>query len=169
MTTHFSTPHLTHNPSTSAKRHPLCAFSLIEVLIAVAIAGIAFFAFTQAFFNTLKAMEGLKIESDNTQDIRFVRSQIINEPDLDTFEEGGEITTLDLGRVDWYAEVEETETVDLFRVRLIMEFENPDGEPFEQRENLFLLRPTWSDPIERSSLMSEAQKDIESEARRRDW
>ena len=68
------------------------------------------------------------------------------------------------------AEIEETETVDLFRLILDIEFENPDGEdPIAYNEVLYLLRPTWGDSFERSSLLSDVRKEIEDEARRRDW
>ncbi|MGC9449887.1 MAG: prepilin-type N-terminal cleavage/methylation domain-containing protein [Oceanipulchritudo sp.] len=144
-------------------------FSLIEVVIAIAIAGIAFFVLTETFFNVLLTLEGLESESDYQKDVRFVRRQIIQITDRDELEDGGEITTLDLGTADWYATLEATEIVDLFRVDLEIEFENPEGEPIDYLETLYLLRPTWSDPIESSAILSEARDRIEEENLRRDW
>lgn len=145
-------------------------FSLIETVIAVAIAGIAFFMLTETFFNVLLTLEDLESEADYQKDIRFVRSQIIRIADPDEVEEGGEITTLDLGEARWDAEIEPTDALDLFRLRLDIEFENPDGEPLQHSEDLFLLRPTWvEDGFERGELRADIQKQIEEEARHRDW
>lgn len=149
---------------------PRSGFSLIETVVAIAIAGIAFFMLTETFFNILLTLEQLESETDIQKDIRFVRSQVIAIADPDELEQGGEITTLDLGEARWDAEFEETETVDLFKLFLDIEFSNPQGEePLLYREELYLLRPTWGDSFERSSLLSEVRKEIEEEALRRDW
>lgn len=145
-------------------------FSLIETVIAVAIAGAAFFVLTETFFNVLLTLEGLESEADHQKDVRFVRSQIIQLSDRDELEEGGEIMTLDLGEARWEAEVESTAAVDLYQLRLGIEFENPDAEPIQHQEILYLLRPTWlDDSFERSEVRAEVQKVIEEKARRRDW
>ncbi|HKJ89856.1 MAG TPA: prepilin-type N-terminal cleavage/methylation domain-containing protein [Oceanipulchritudo sp.] len=145
-------------------------FSLIETVIAVAIAGAAFFVLTETFFNVLLTLESLESEADHQKDVRFVRSQIIQLSDRDELEEGGEIMTLDLGEARWEAEVESTSAVDLYQLRLEIEFENPDAEPIQHQEILYLLRPTWlDDSFERSEIRAEVQKVIEEKARRRDW
>lgn len=144
-------------------------FSLIETVIAVAIAGIAFFVLTETFFHVLLTLESLESQADYQKDVRFVRSQIVQLADRDEVEDGGIITTLDLGEADWEAEIEETDVTDLFELRLFIDFENPDAERIRYEEVLYLLRPTWSDPIDRSSLLEEARQNIENIARRRDW
>jgi prepilin-type N-terminal cleavage/methylation domain-containing protein len=145
-------------------------FSLIEAVIAIAIAGIAFFMLTETFFNVLLTLEKLEAESDYQKDVRFVRSQIIQIADPDEVEDGGEITTLNLGEAEWSAEIEPTETVDLFQLLLEIEFENPEGEePIPYSERLYLLRPTWGDSFERSALLDDVRKRIEDEAFDRDW
>ncbi|MFO7725805.1 MAG: prepilin-type N-terminal cleavage/methylation domain-containing protein [Oceanipulchritudo sp.] len=145
-------------------------FSLIETVIAVAIAGAAFFVLTETFFNVLLTLESLESEADHQKDVRFVRSQVIQLSERDELEEGGEIMTLDLGEARWQAEVESTSAVDLYRLRLEIEFENPDAESIQHQETLYLLRPTWlDDSFERSEVRAEVQKVIEEKARRRDW
>lgn len=131
------------------------AFTLVEALVALAIAGIAFAVLTASFANTLSALRLMSTEADRQADIRFVRSQAILEPDLQEFERGGDIETLDRGRASWRGEAEATDLPDLFRVRLFISLDNPDGRPIEHEETLLLLRPTWSDPIERSQALSE--------------
>ena len=151
------------------RRPPGAGFSLIEVVIAVAIAGLAFIVLTETFFNVLLTLEGLESESDYQKDVRFVRREIIRIAERDELEAGGEITTLDLGEARWEAEVEALDIVDLFKVDLEIEFENPVGEEILYRETLYLLRPTWSDPIESSAILSEARDRIEDQNLRRDW
>lgn len=155
----------------SAESNGNRAFTLIEVVIAIAIAGIAFTVLTQTFVNVLETLDSLESQSDREQHIRFVRSQVIATPDLDDFEQGDTIETLDFGTATWSATVEPTRIVDLFRARLTIEFANPDGEPFTFEETLLLLRPTWSsaDPIASSALLSEARTEIENAAMNRNW
>ncbi|MCC5807688.1 MAG: prepilin-type N-terminal cleavage/methylation domain-containing protein [Opitutales bacterium] len=149
---------------------PHAGFTLIEALIALAIAGLAFAVLTQSFANTLTALRLMEIEADRQGDIRFVRSIAIMEPDLDEFERGDTIETLDRGRATWRGMVEPTTVPDLFRVRLTIEFENPEGGlPIEHEETFFLLRPTWSDPVDRSSLLSEMKDSVEFERGFLDW
>ena len=149
---------------------PRDGFSLIETLVAVAIAGVAFFVLTETFFNVLLTLEGLESEADYQKDIRFVRSQVIQIADRDDLLEGGEITTLDLGEATWTADLEDTAVLDLFALDLSIRFENPQGDPFAHREQLYLLRPTWTeDGFDRSEKRSDIQRELESRDRRRDW
>ena len=110
-------------------KSPDSGFSLIEVVIAIAVAGISFFLLTETFFNILLTLDSLEAQSDYQKDVRFVRREIIQIADRDELEDGGEITTLDLGQAVWEVELEETEIVDLFNVDIFIEFENPEGEP----------------------------------------
>lgn len=155
-------------PATIRSRNS-SGFSLIEVVIAIAVAGIAFFVLTETFFNVLLTLDGLESQSDYQKDVRFVRREIVQIADRDELEDGGEITTLDLGEAVWEVELEETEIVDLFEMSLFIEFENPNGSPIEYREILYLLRPTWSDPIESSAILSDVRDRIEENNLRRDW
>lgn len=145
-------------------------FSLIETLVAVAIAGVAFFVLTETFFNVLLTLEGLESEADHQKDIRFVRTQVIQIADRDELLDGGEITTLDLGEATWTAELEDTSVLDLFALDLAIRFENPDGDPLDYQERLYLLRPTWTeDGFDRSERRADIQRELESRDRRRDW
>lgn len=144
-------------------RKPKTGFSLIEIIVAIAIAGMAFAVLTQTFVYTLEALSGMKNQNHQQPDTRFVRSQVIMEPDRDTFERGGDLETLNMGTVRWEAIVEETRTVDLFKVHLRMEFNPPDRDRFVEEETLWLLRPTWSDPMDRSSLLEDARRELDNE------
>ena len=163
-----------HGRDGSPKRPAHCAstggFSLIEALVALVIfAGVAVI-FSQAFFNTLTALDTQKAEVSKIDDLRFVRSQVILEPDLETFEEGGEIQTLDAGEARWEGEVEETEIPHLFKVHLQIEFSGTqEVEGWTHEEDLYLLRPTWSDATESSELMADVTDRITDKRDTWDW
>lgn len=144
-------------------------FSLIEVVIAIAIAGVAFIVLTETFFNVLLTLDSLEAETDLEKDIRFVRREIVAIADRDEVEDGGTITTLDHGPAEWEVALEETDILDLFRVHLSITFEPRDADPVQYEETLYILRPTWSDPIISSSILAEARDRIEDEQRGRDW
>ena len=149
---------------------PSSGFSLIETLVAVAIAGIAFFVLTETFFNVLLTLEALESEADYQKDIRFVRSQVIQIADRDELLDGGEIQTLDLGEATWDADLAPTDVLDLFALDLYIRLENPEGDPFEHEERLYLLRPTWAeDGFDRSELRADIQRELEAKDRDRDW
>ena len=144
-------------------------FSLLEVLVALAIFAAAVAVFSKAFVNTLMALDNRVEEGERLDDLRFVRSLIIMEPDLDTFEEGGDVATIDDGQVDWTAEVEPTGLPHLFKVRLNYEFHPAEGDSWSHEETLHLLRPTWSEATEASELTLEVGERIEESRNALDW
>ena len=142
-------------------------FTLIETVLAMAIFGIAIVGLTGAFVNTLQALGTLQRQADYSPYIRFVRSHAISITDIDEFEDGGDIRTPDEGEARWEAEVEPMDVVDLFQVWMRIELTLPDvREPHVHEETFFVLRPTWSDPIERSILLSDAQDALERQRAR---
>ena len=52
--------------------------------------------------------------------------------------------------------------MDLFQVELTIEFSDPpeDG-PERHQEQLYLLRPTWSEADERSDLLEDKRRELE--------
>lgn len=154
------------NPERSAKR----GFSLVEVLLALFLFSVIAIAVSEAFTNTLRALERKATVVATTDALRFVRSQIILEPDLETFEDGDEIETLDVGVARWEAEVEPTEIPHLFKVHLTIEFEgNEVIENWIHTETIHLLRPTWSETEEADELRADLQQQIEDGRNFTDW
>ncbi len=148
--------------STFNSRHRRVAFSLIEVVIAVAIFGMAATVLMSAFVNALLARErGVSLDLLNT-DIRAVRMQLLLEPNLKDAEDGDEYETLNSGEASWKAIIEPTNVIDLFQVQLHINFsEPPENFPAEYVETLYLLRPTWSESDERSDLLQEKREALE--------
>ena len=142
-------------PSTPA------AFTLLEVLVALAIFALAAVVLGATYVNALNAYEAATRRNAYDEDLRFVRAALLTEPDRDKVEEGGE---LDLGtnrRARWQAEIASTNTVDLFSVTWTCEITDPARrEPYRVTQTFLLLRPTWSDPVERSTLLDQAKQRI---------
>ena len=138
------------------KAKHLKGFSLIEVLIALALFAICSNLIASAFINALLARE--RNPSSTYQDIAIstVRKQLLLEKNLEDAEEGGTLTLLEKGEASWTAEILSTDIIDLFECRLDIEFlesDNPNQAIYS--ETLYLLRPTWSKSDERSSLLQE--------------
>ncbi len=151
---------------TASRQRRVAAFSLIEVVIAVAIFAMAATVLMSAFVNALLARErGVSNDLLNA-DIRAVRMQLLLEPSLESAEDGDEYTTLNSGSATWEATIEPSEVVDLFRVQLQISFSKPpEGLPSDYRETLYLLRPTWSESSERSELLQEKREALQDSRR----
>lgn len=147
----------------SRASHACRAFSLLEVVIAVAIFGMAATVLMSAFTNALLARERSVSNDLLNADIRAVRMQLLLEPDIEAAEDGDDYETLSSGRATWEAQIEPTNVVDLFRVELRMDFTDPPEDlPPNYQETLFLLRPTWSQSDERSDLLQDKREELEN-------
>lgn len=142
-------------PSTPA------AFTLLEVLVALAIFALAAVVLGATYVNALNAYEAATRRNEYDGDLRLVRAAVLTEPDRDKVEEGGDV---DLGgnkRARWQAEIAATNTVDLFSVTWTCEITDPARrEPYRVTQTFLLLRPTWSDPVERSTLLDQVKQRI---------
>lgn len=145
-------------------------FTLVEVVIALAIFAFAAVVFTEGFTSILLSLDSLDQRTAEVTDIRFIRSQIIKEPDLDTFEEGGEVETVDSGTAYWQAVVEPAFVADLFDVTLTIELPETDYREAEViTERFYLLRPTWSEPLDRSEIIADNKERLEDRRIDMDW
>ena len=137
------------------KSRHITAFTLLEVTLSLAIFSLAVVVLTQAYVNTMMSLDTIDNETALEADLKFVRSQIIQESNRDIFEAGGHMETLSSGTAYWRAELDQALVSDLFYVTLTIELHSPDaGEPNLYTQELLLLRPTWSDPIERSTILA---------------
>jgi general secretion pathway protein I len=131
-------------------------FSLIEVVVAVALFASAAVVLSSAFVNALLARDFGKRNAMFAEDVRAVRMQLLLEPNLENAEDGGLFETFSAGEAEWKAVIEPMEVVDFFRVILQIEFSEPsEGIAPLYSEELYLLRPTWSEADERSDLLAD--------------
>lgn len=132
-------------------------FTLIEVLVSLALLGLAAVVLGAAYANTLEAHRAAALRAAAGAPLEFLREPILNEPEREKVEKGGEVQLPENRRLLWQAKIEETAVPDLFAVTLSGRIDGGTGkasaEEFAQR--LMLLRPTWSDPVRREQLRSE--------------
>lgn len=146
-------------PASVQARHSNRAFSLIEVVIAVALFAMAATILSSTFVNALLVRDRVQSNDVREADIRAVRLQLLLEANIDDAEEGDRIETLNNGEATWRAEIEPTEVIDLFHVQFFVEFLDPQEEQSPTyQETLYLLRPTWSQADERSSLLQDKKE-----------
>jgi general secretion pathway protein I len=139
-------------------------FTIIEVLVALAVFAITAVVLGGAYLNVLNSYEVARRANTNDADLAFARSQLLSQSDLQTAENGAEFDDdLPDGQchVKWTAEVEPTNTTDLFTVTFKCKISDPRASaPREVTETFMLMRPTWSDPTDRSTLRQNAASRI---------
>jgi general secretion pathway protein I len=145
----------------SGFRRPHAAFTLLEVLVALAIFAMAAVVLGATYVNALNAYDAAGRYNEYDADLRFVRAALLMEPSIEKAQEGGD---LDLGgskRAHWKADIVPTETIDLFSVTWTCEIVDPARrQPYRNTQTFLLLRPTWSDPVERATLLDQLKQRI---------
>ena len=142
------------------------AFTLIEVLLALALFAIAVVVLAASYINVLFGLEAVRVDRVLEQEMAFVRSVILTAPDLETVEDGGELPTGAMGYAYWEAELEPTLIADLFVVQVSVVLQGTgDDEERSLTERLVVLRPDWSEPVDREELRADSMQRLE-EARR---
>ena len=137
------------------------AFSLIEVVIALAVFGLASTVLMSSFIEALLSRDGTSNKSLIDNDIRAVRMQLLLEPNIEAAEDGNEYDSLSSGEASWIATINPTNVVDLFKVDFSVKFSDPpEGQSDSYSETLYLLRPTWSERDERDELLQDKRKEL---------
>ena len=152
---------------TSAGDRNRRGFTLLEVLVGIAILAMAAVVLGAAYVNTLGAHEAVARRAAAGSGMDYLRDAILNETERTKVEEGGHLALPDNRQLNWEAVVEEAPVPDLFKVVVrgrIAGTSSKDQEEFEQ--TLMLLRPTWSDAGEREKLRVEWEKLRENDLRR---
>ncbi len=138
------------------------AFTLIEVLVALAIFAMAAIMLGASYLNVLNSYDIVARLNQLDADIAYARSIVVLEPDITKLQNGGEFDTADQRHVKWTADIQPTATADLFTVNFTCEVTSTaGGEPQKVTETFMLLRPTWSvDPAARGQLRTDAHNRI---------
>lgn len=144
----------------------IAGFTLIEILVALAILAGALVVLTEGYVNALNALAPPPDRPDEQRELAFVRERVLKLPARELLEQGGEFETLTAGRVRWEAQLIETTILDLHQVVLSCEFAE-SGERY--RMEFTALRPHWSDPVERGRLREEKVRALESRRMDQRW
>jgi general secretion pathway protein I len=131
-------------------------FSLIEVLVALAVFALVAVVLGSAYVNVLNGYEVARNANANDFDVAFARSQLLTQPDLPTAQTGAEFDDGER-HVKWTAEIDPAGTTDLFTVTFTCSITGrPTDDPKNVVETFMLLRPTWSDPTTETTLRAAA-------------
>lgn len=136
-------------------------FTLLEVLIALAIFVMAAIILAASYLNVLASYEAANRGLDRNEDVEFARMALMTEAERETVEKGGEFEGVNGRRIRWKATLEETELPDLYLV--LFECEISGGElkqPERVLQQFRLLRPTWSKGDERDKLRAKVRDRI---------
>lgn len=136
-------------------------FTIIEVMVALAILALAAIVLGAAYVNVLNSYAIAGRSRDADEDVKFARMQLLAEPDVKKLEVGNDFESVGDRKVRWTARAEPTAIADLFTVTFECEVTDlTQLEPRKITETFMLLRPTWSDPLERAKLREEARARI---------
>jgi len=146
-------------------------FSLLEVLIALVIFAIAAVVLGAGYLNILNDYAVISRGTGEDQDVAYAREELLTQADLPTASAGDEYDTDDGGatapkggtsgisrHVAWTVVITPTATTDLFSVAFTCTITSGSAD-YPTRtvtQNFMLLRPTWSDPADRTSLRQAA-------------
>lgn len=134
-------------------------FTLIEVLISLAIFALASVVLAAAYLNVLGGYQAVARRQQGEEEWKLVRSIVLSESEREKVEAGGQLQLPDNGNLHWTATIESTAVADLFAVTVKSEPERSAGNEVRTREQkIFLLRPHWSDPAERNKLRAASQE-----------
>ncbi len=149
-----------------SKRSAPNGFTLIEVLIAVALLAGALVVLAEGYANTLNALRAGEDKQNWQQDIAFVRERILRIETLELLESGGTLETLTSGPARWEAELRPTNILDLHQLRFTIDFLDLDR---IVRQEVTVLRPQWSEAADREDLLQEKREDLDQARFRKDW
>jgi general secretion pathway protein I len=139
-------------------------FTLIEVLMSLAIFALAAVSLGAAYSNVLLGRLALQQDEQRLDDFARCRAALMETPGFDDVEAGGEIHLPGGRTARWEGKIEATAVSDLFAVQLTAEIERADGAEAEEfTETRMLLRPTWSIPSDRQKIRDNARQRLEKE------
>lgn len=138
------------------------AFTVLEVIIALAIFVGAAAVLGATYLNILTAYSQIETEGDYKTDLQFAHATLCSEPELETAEKGADFESANGRHVSWKATIEPTDVTDLFQVAFQCEITSADlKEPIRVQEQFRLLRPTWSKPEDRDKRRADVRKRIQ--------
>ena len=146
------------------------AFTLVEVLVAIAIFGMAVVVLGSAYVNVLQSYESIRRDQIPEEEVEFVFSRVLSIESREDFEAGGRVETLHAGVFDWDGHLEQTRVAELFEaeVRVRLPGGAGDGRPREVVRTFVLYRPGWEEPAERDRLREETRDRLEERRRLRE-
>jgi prepilin-type N-terminal cleavage/methylation domain-containing protein len=136
--------------------------TLLEVLVAVAIAGVAITVLASGYMNVLLGYRTVEDTSDTVPDIAFARQQVLLAETREDAEKAGDTTRSNGEPLRWQATLEPSDAPDVFRVKLEIELGRPSpAEPLKITQEFWTHQPNWGVADESARIRDEFRKRIE--------
>lgn len=140
------------------------AFTLVEVLISLAMFALAAVSLGAAYTNVILSRQALRVNEVAVDDLARARAALLETVNYDDVTTGGEIHLPGDRLATWKGEIEATPVSDLFSVTLTVEIQNADGTDAKPlTETRLLLRPSWSVPSDRQKIRDAAKQRLATE------
>ncbi len=147
----------------NVRRRRRAGFTLVEVLVALAIFALSAIVLGATYVNVLNSYAIASRTTAISEDVAFARSLVTQQPDNKKLVDGGEFESATSGRrVKWTAEITPTTTADLFTVVFNCEIsDSAQPAPEKTVQTFMLLRPTWTvEGSSRTQLKQDAKNRI---------
>lgn len=142
----------------STRRH---AFTLLEVLVALAIFAMAAATLGSAYLNVLNGYEDARRAALVDADVDFARAALLAQADVTLAQQGDEFDAPDGRHVVWTSTITATNEADLFQVDFVCDITGGGLKNPQHTEQVFIvLRPTWSQATDESTLRANAKDRI---------
>lgn len=137
------------------------AFTLLEVMVALAIFAMAAIVLGTAYVNVLSGYEVARRATVSNPELQYARGQLLSQADVEVARQGAEFDAADGRRVRWTAVIDPTSEADLFLVTFECEITGSDALKSQKVQQVFrVLRPTWSVPADRNTLRAASRDRI---------
>jgi general secretion pathway protein I len=135
-------------------------FTLIEVLVSLAIFALAAVGLGAAYSSVLQARMALKQDEQYLDDLARTRAAMLETVSFDSLDVGGDVNLPGDRKAHWKAKAEPTTVSDLFNVTLTMAIQRETNGEFtpDITETSMLLRPTWSVVSDRQKIIDAARE-----------
>lgn len=121
-------------------------FTLIEVIVALAIFALASVVISQSFMGGLISLEKFNLLDSRDETFKLIDRRVMGIRDRGEMERGGSMKTLEKGFARWDVETSETAVEGLYKV--VVHVELPDqkleGRPYAFGDSFYLFRPEWA-------------------------
>ena len=136
------------------------AFTLIEVLVALAIFALAAVGLGAAYSNVLLSRMALKEKGVGEEDFARCRAAMLETANFADIEKGGDVYLPDDRMARWKGKIEPTTVADLFWATITGEIQATAGGPYgtPREQSQWILRPTWSVESDRAKLLADAKE-----------
>lgn len=123
------------------------AFTVVEVLIALAICAMMGVVLVASYMNILNAYDAMAKNPKRNLDVRFARNALLAEADFETAQKGDQLEGPSGRHITWSSVIEPTLTANLFQVTFTCEL-SAGNDPADKEETVTevfrVLRPTWA-------------------------